>query len=81
VHTCSYQLPLSNNTFSLTIEFDTWGDADIIYYAWHMQKLSDAGKLSLLQEMYRDWPFMQVLLYTTCVYHLCVMQLACCNQM
>jgi hypothetical protein len=27
---------------------------------WHVQKLTDAGKLSLLQEMYREWPFMQV---------------------
>lgn len=24
------------------------------------QKLADAGKLSLLQEMYKEWPFMQV---------------------
>lgn len=28
------------------------------------QKLSDSGKLSLLQEMYREWPFMQV---TACI--------------
>jgi len=24
------------------------------------QKLSDGGKLQLLQEMYQEWPFMQV---------------------
>jgi phosphoenolpyruvate carboxylase len=31
----------------------------------NVQKLSDSGKLSLLQEMYREWPFMQVPLCMT----------------
>lgn len=36
-------------------------DADATRPFVFAQKLSDDGKLPLLQEMYREWPFMQVL--------------------
>ena len=44
---------------------------------WHVQKLTDAGKLSLLQEMYREWPFMQVLLYITYICIQCSSEWLC----